>query len=92
MSVALRFTHMSAGDDVTRALLEAAIEIEQKKLAKTSDPELRNRSRSRIEGIKKLLDELFPEPEPHPLSKQELDELFTRLRDIAERGGSRDPG
>ena len=56
--------------DVTRALLESAIEIEERKLEAATEEALREQFRRRIEGLRSLLAELFPETDTIDLSDQ----------------------
>ena len=54
--------------DVTRALLESTIKIEKRKLEAAAEEALRERFRRRIERLRNLLEELFPEPDTVDLS------------------------
>lgn len=54
--------------DITRGLLESAIDVEKRKLGLTKDKTLAARFEQRIERLERLLAELFPERDTVDLS------------------------
>lgn len=70
--------------DITRALLENAIKIEELKRDRAKDEELRERFSQRIERFKETLVDLFPEPDTVDLSS-DWDGILHFLEEAAGR-------
>lgn len=77
---------------VVKALLESAIDTETAILKNATDAEIRDRSKRRIEYLKKLQKGLFSEPETAEISKAELDEIFNKLEKTVYPEGRTPPG
>ena len=76
--------------DVTRALLESAIEIEERKLEGAPEEALRERYKRRIEGLRRLLAELFSEHDTVDLSAH-WEEILGALERAVGREFARKP-
>ena len=75
-----------SSSDVTQALLESAIKIQGAMLDNATDPAACQRIRKRIQGLKKLLEELFDEPGIVELSRDELSQILDGLEEIIAKG------
>jgi hypothetical protein len=76
--------HGTWSDEVTRALLESAIEGEKRRLAAAATSEERERLRKRVQSLEDFHSELYSEPKPKPMSAQQIRALLGQAIRLSE--------